>query len=208
MTLQYPNAVIQVFCKAPIAGQVKTRLTPDLTPEQAAHVHKELSQRTLEQLTSYQLCPIQLWCSPTLLHPFFIEMAENFSLPLQLQSSGDLGQRMYNALNAGLCHFDHVILMGCDCPSLIKSDFIRAINALSMNYNCVLAPAEDGGYCLIGSNKAEPELFNGISWGSSTVLDKTRKKIESLSLKCLELEMQWDVDNYSDYLRYIDSISS
>ncbi len=206
MTFLYPDAVIQVFCKAPVAGQVKTRLTPDLTPEHAAQVHKQLTLSTLTQLVSYKLCPIQLWCTPSLSHPFFIEMAETFSLTLQLQSPGDLGQRMFNALNTGLGQFGHAIIMGCDCPSLKIKDLTQAINALSTKYEYVIAPAEDGGYCLIGTNKPCPELFEDISWGNSTVLNETRKKIKASSLKCLELETQWDVDNYNDYLRYINSV--
>ncbi|KAF3982465.1 MAG: glycosyltransferase [Methylococcales symbiont of Hymedesmia sp. n. MRB-2018] len=203
MAYQYPDTVIQVFCKAPIAGQVKTRLTPDLTFEQAAQIHKQLTKRILKLVHSSHLCPLQLWCSPSVSHSFFIEMADTFSLSLQLQSTGNLGHRMFNALLSGKEQFKHVILIGCDCVSLTIADFNQAISALSTKYDCVLAPAEDGGYCLIACNQAIPELFNGINWGSDTVLHNTRKKTESLSLNCLELAMQWDVDNYNDYLRYL-----
>lgn len=71
MLYQYPDSVIQVFCKAPIAGQVKTRLMPVLSAEQAMQVHIELSERTLKLLHDAALCHVQLWCSPTIEFHFF-----------------------------------------------------------------------------------------------------------------------------------------
>ena len=102
MSYPYPNAVIQVFCKAPLAGTVKTRLMPQLSAEQAADVHRRLALRTLELVCSAPLCPVQLWCAPAVDHPFFTEAAENYALTLLTQSNGDLGQRMDAALSAGI----------------------------------------------------------------------------------------------------------
>ena len=208
MTYQFPNAVIQVFCKAPVPGQVKTRLMPQLTAKQAAQVHRQLTRRILELVIASNLCPVQLWCSPAISHPFFKEMANLFSVSLFLQSSGDLGQRMHYALCSATQSFEYAVLIGCDCPSLTKEDLGEAITGLATDYNVVLAPAEDGGYCLVGVNTPQAELFNNITWGSSTVLDETREKIKILALKCLELETQWDVDNYADYLRFTKFVES
>ncbi len=204
MSFLYPNVLIQVLCKAPIPGQVKTRLMPDLSAEQAARIHQQLTRRTLELVTSSNLCPVQLWCSPDTTHSFFKQMKDDYALALLPQSPGDLGQRMYTALSSGSKTSDHMILLGCDCPSLNKEDLAYAIKALITIYDTVLAPAEDGGYCLIGMNTPQAELFNHIVWGSNEVLNKTREKILKLKLNCLELDTQWDVDNYADYLKYLD----
>lgn len=91
MAYQYPNAVIQVFCKAPVAGSVKTRLMPQLTAEQASEVHQQLTWRTLGLVNSANLCPVQLWCTPSIGHPFFAKAAEAYPLALLTQPSGDLG---------------------------------------------------------------------------------------------------------------------
>lgn len=205
MIYKYPNAVIQVFCKAPIPGQVKTRLTPELSAEKAAQVHQQLSIRTLELVTTSALCPIQLFCSPSISHPFFKEMAARFSLSLHPQSCGDLGQRMHNAIYSASHTYNHILLIGCDCPSLTNNDLNAAIQALASDKDVVLAPAEDEGYCLIGMNVPYIELFTAISWGTSDVLEKTRSKIHTLKLNSHELKTQWDVDNYIDYNRFINS---
>ncbi len=204
MPYQYSNTVIQIFCKAPIPGQVKTRLLPELTATQAAQFHQQMTRRTLKLVTTSNLCHVQLWCSPTVSHPFFKEMAKLYPLSLLLQKPGTLGDRMHYAIYTGKQFFEHVVLMGCDCPSLTTNDLEKAIKALATSYDSVLAPAEDGGYCLIGVNTPQAELFENIIWGSSTVLDQTREKIQKLALNCLELKTQWDVDVYADYLRFIN----
>lgn len=202
---QYPNAVIQVFCKAPMAGSVKTRLMPHLTAVQAAEVHRQLAWQTLSLASSADLCPVQLWCSPSTGHPFFAEAAETYPLTLATQSSGDLGQRMETALRAGIEQYGQALLIGCDCPSLTPDDLASALAALTGNHDVVLAPAEDGGYSLIGLNQPQPELFKGIGWGSNSVLAQTRSKINALNLSCHELGTQWDVDTYADYLRFLET---
>ncbi|MGZ4982015.1 MAG: TIGR04282 family arsenosugar biosynthesis glycosyltransferase, partial [Methylobacter sp.] len=73
MTYQYPNDVLMIFCKAPVPGQVKTRLMPGLTAAQAAELHIELSTKTLQRATLSNLCPVQLWCTPSIDHIFFSE---------------------------------------------------------------------------------------------------------------------------------------
>lgn len=203
MDYQYPDAVIQVFCKAPIAGNVKTRLMPELTAIQAAEVHQKLTKRTLELVTSSQLCPVQLCCTPTLSHPFFIAMGQTYPLISTLQSSGDLGDRMHHSLNSCLSKFKHAILIGCDCVSLTQDDLVHALQALTTQQDIVLAPAEDGGYCLIGMNSPQQDVFTDISWGTSKVLEQTREKIRESRLNCLELKTQWDVDHYADYVRFL-----
>lgn len=208
MTYQYPNAVIQVFCKAPVAGSVKTRLMPQLTAEQASEVHQQLTWRTLGLVNSANLCPVQLWCTPSTGHPFFAKAAEAYPLALLTQPSGDLGQRMDAALAVGIKQFGHTLLIGCDCPSLTRDDLAAALVALTGNHDVVLAPAEDGGYSLIGLKQSRPELFTEINWGSSEVLAKTRLKINALELLCHELKIQWDVDTYADYLRFLEAVGN
>lgn len=112
MRYQYPNAVIQILCKAPVAGNVKTRLMPQLTARQAAEAHQQLTQRTLELVSSVNLCPIQLWCAPSVDHPYFIRAAGDYALNLLTQPSGDLGQGMAAALNSRIEQFGFALLIG------------------------------------------------------------------------------------------------
>ncbi len=199
---QFSQTVIQIFCKAPIAGQVKTRLTPELTTNQAAIVHQYLSKRVINQLSKLKLCPLQLWCSPNENHPFFQQLKIDYDLSLHVQSTEDLGLRMFNAINSGLNNYQHVLLIGCDCPSFNKQDFINAIEVLKQGVDVVIAPTEDGGYSLIGLNQSQISLFENMFWGHPDVLKTTLIKVKQQNLNYHLLRQQWDIDTAEDWARY------
>tara|TARA_R110001606_G_scaffold399222_2_gene582417 strand:- start:74846 stop:75469 length:624 start_codon:yes stop_codon:yes gene_type:complete len=199
---KYPDTAILVFCKAPIAGEVKTRLMPQLNEQAAADIHRELTRRILSLLSESKLCPIQLWCSPTIHHPFFDDCSKDYQVSLHLQQGRDLGERMYHAINDALQRSSRVLLIGCDCPSLMISDLDFAINALQTAQHIVIAPAEDGGYVMIGMKRIYPELFINKTWGHAEVLMTTQQQIKKMNLNCIETAMQWDVDRFEDLQRY------
>ena len=202
MTYKYPDAVLMIFCKAPIAGQVKTRLTTELTAEQAMQVHIELTQRTLQLATQNNLCPVQLWCTPSMDHSFFTASAQTYHVILQQQQGDDLGARMNNAFCLALDSYSGALIIGCDCPSLTIQDLEAALIALNQRRCCVLAPAEDGGYVLIGLNQPHPELFDNMPWGTELVLAHTRSRIKQYNLRYHALKQQWDLDTPKDLARY------
>ena len=65
----------------------------------------------------------------------------------------------------------------------------------------MLGPAEDGGYVLIGMNAVYPEIFEGISWGSTEVFSQTVKNAEALGISYVSLDPLWDVDRPEDLPR-------
>jgi hypothetical protein len=202
MIYTYPDAVLMIFCKAPVAGQVKTRLTTELTAEQARQVHIELTLRTLQLATASNLCPVQLCCTPSTDHPFFAASAQTYQVMLQQQQGSDLGERMNNAFCLALKRYSRALLIGCDCPSLTGRDLEEALTALNRKKCCVLAPAEDGGYVLIGLNHPQPELFAHMPWGTERVLELTRARIKHFNLRYHALRQQWDIDTPLDLVRY------
>lgn len=202
MMYAYPDAVIMVFCKAPIPGQVKTRLIPALTSEEAARLHCELTELTLHTATQKRLCEVQLWCSPCIDHPFFNTLSQRYSIVRQLQQGEDLGNRIHHAFVEALTHFGSAIIIGCDCPSLTSDDLEQALISLNQDAQCVLAPAEDGGYVLIGLKQPQPILFENMPWGSNQVFGLTQSKAKSLNINYQELNTQWDLDTIDDLNRY------
>jgi uncharacterized protein len=202
----FPDAVIMVFCKAPIPGQVKTRLIPPLTGEEAAQLHCELTQKTLQTATQNHLCEVCVWCSPTIDHPFFTALAQTYSVDKHLQQGADLGERMHHAFGQALAQFSSAIIIGCDCPSLTNGDLEQGLSQLTQGKPSVLAPAEDGGYVLIGLKQPQPALFDNMPWGTDEVLGLTRVRLQSLSLDYHELDTQWDLDTVDDLKRYRPSL--
>jgi len=197
----FPNARLLIFAKAPVAGEVKTRLIPPLSATEAARLHARFIRRTLDVACGSNLCPIQLWCSPQLHHSFFVDCRRSFPVVLHDQCGGDLGARMRQAAASALAESDYVLLIGCDCPTLTAEYLQQALTALKKGYNAVLGPAEDGGYVLLGLRYADPELFDGIAWGTDTVLDGTRDRLQRLKWRWHEMAEQWDVDRPEDLVR-------
>jgi len=201
VTYRFPDTALLIFCKAPVAGQVKTRLSPRLNPGQCAETHRQLAAMTLRMATVQPVCPIQLWCSPDTGHPFFSHLARTFPLTLHRQQGADLGARMFFAVSTALMAYRHALVIGTDCPSLKPVTLQEACEALKNN-DLVLAPAEDGGYVLIGCNAPQPGLFVDMPWGTSKVLALTRERIRQYQLSCHELATFWDVDTFEDYCRW------
>jgi len=203
----YPDVAILVFCKAPVAGQVKTRLIPALTPEQAANAHIEITQYVLSELTKVQLCPIQLWCSPDTSHLFFSECLEKYPISLHQQQGDDLGARMNHAISSSLKSYSKVLLIGSDVPSLTIDDVEFAVNALD-NTDIVIAPAQDGGYVMIAMAEPHPELFMDMQWGHADVFSDTKHKIQLKNLMLTTTSAKWDVDYIDDWLKFKSLIST
>ncbi len=196
--MKFPDARLIVFAKAPVAGKAKTRLIPALDEEGAAALHARLVTHTLTTVTNAALCPVQLWCTPDTDHPFFTDCQNNFPVTLHSQQGSDLGERMAHAMNHNLQQGFISIIIGTDCPALSTTDFEQALIHLQNNNTAVIAPANDGGYVLMGLKRFSPELFANIRWGTGEVLATTRERIKKLQWPLAELGVFQDIDRPED----------
>jgi uncharacterized protein len=196
---------ILVFAKAPISGEVKTRLFSLMNAEAATTLHKKLVFHALSVAVESKAGSVELWCTPSIEHPFFIQCGENFKVELRRQTEGDLGRRMAYAFDKTLERAPMALLIGTDCPSLTSDDLKEAQRALKQGTPVVITPVEDGGYVLIGLRQYEPTLFEGISWGTGSVLEETRERLRRLRWRWRELPERWDVDRPEDVERLRNS---
>lgn len=196
--MEFPEARILVFAKAPVPGQTKTRLIPALGAEGASALHEKLVRHTLTTATQANLAPVELWCSGDLDHPFFSSCLQHFPLTLKPQHGADLGERMGNTFSDTLMHSPYALLIGTDTPSLGKDDLRDALMNLKAGYECVLNPAEDGGYVLIGLRRMDVQLFSDIVWGRESVLHETRKRLQRLGWRWRENRSHRDIDRPDD----------
>ena len=195
------NCRLLVFAKAPVPGEVKTRLCPPLTPGRAADLQRRLLWHALEAASRADLSPIELCCTPTSAHDFFQECARQFNVTLHVQAPGNLGDRMAQALTEALTRADAALLMGSDCP-VISADYLRqAARSLAEGASLVFGPAQDGGYGLIGVRESFPDVFSNIPWGTGTVMSDTRARLMAMGVEFVELPMIWDVDRPADLLK-------
>jgi rSAM/selenodomain-associated transferase 1 len=195
------EAALVVFAKAPQPGRVKTRLAPRLGKAGAARLHARLVERAVRTAAAARLGRVELHCAPRMRHPLFDSLARRHGLRLRAQGAGDLGARMQRAFERVLREADVAVLIGSDCPALRAADLRDAARALRRGADAVLAPAEDGGYALIGLRRVRKRLFDGIAWGGPRVLEQTRARLRRLRWKWIELRTVWDVDRPEDVER-------
>ena len=191
-----PCLLIQ-FAREPVAGAVKTRMFPRLTPQQALELHCELVLRTTGTLAGAGLGPVEVAVAGSSNHALFEDCRALGVSRLGDQWGGDLGERMYNALAAGLQRFERVLLVGSDCPGIDSAYLEQALDGLDQA-DLVLGPATDGGYVLIGAKRISRELFDGVSWGSSTVLAETVHRLRRMSWSWVTLPPLADIDRPED----------
>jgi uncharacterized protein len=194
------RARVAVFAKAPVPGAVKTRLAGVLGPEGAASLHAALVRHALDVARRAQLGAVELWCAPDTDHEFFVACAAAGDVVLRRQEGEDLGTRMRHACDTALADGFAPIVIGSDCPALAPQDLVAAAGALR-THDVAIAPAEDGGYVLLGLSRACPELFEGIAWSSPEVMAQTRARLAEAGVAWHELPARWDVDRPEDYAR-------
>jgi hypothetical protein len=178
--------MIIVFARAPVPGEAKTRLIPRLGAWRAARLQASLTRRALR---TARLSGEAVELHGTRRHSFFRTLNVRF----RLQRGRDLGERMYRALAKAR---KPAVLIGTDCPMLTPADLRRAARWLRGGCEVVLAPAEDGGYALIGARRVSRRLFEDIAWSTPRVYAQTVKKLRGYRWRALRTV--WDVDRPAD----------
>ncbi len=204
--MNHPVSRLLVFTRTPRAGQVKTRLIPQLGAQGAAVFHACLIHHCLQTVTRAGLCPVELWCAPSCHDPFFQDCRERYGVKLYDQAPGGLGERMHKALGSALARAESAVLIGTDIPSIEAADLDAALQALQQGKDAVMGPARDGGYYLIGLKQPNWRLFEGISWGTSMVFQETLARLQQLDMDWLRLRERADVDTPDDYRRLHEAI--
>lgn len=198
------SPILQIFARAPVAGECKTRLIPALGAKGAADLQQRLIVHTLQTAMAWRATDanarVELWCAPHAAHPAFAECATGFAVELRDQADGDLGARMWLALVGALRARRLPVLIGTDCPWLDA----RAIHGLHLalaHYDCAFIAAEDGGYVAVGLARAVPELFAGPVWGSAKVMAQTRERARKAGARLAETGRLPDIDVPQDLNR-------
>lgn len=197
----YPHARILIFAKPPVVGHCKTRLGKTLGLSRAARVHRLLSEQTFNTVAANAIAPVEIHAGQQPTHPWFLQQRRRYGWPLRQQVRGNLGKRMYRAAHQILQTADACLIVGTDCPVLDRQHLFIALEELQSGQNIVLLPSEDGGYALIGLNRADPLLFRNISWGTGQVMRQTRRRLQHARLNWTELAPVWDVDEAADFYR-------
>jgi rSAM/selenodomain-associated transferase 1 len=199
-----------IMTKAPRAGEVKTRLTPPLTSEEAATLNacflRDLAGSIATACTTAPAHGVGVYT------PLGAEAAYETILPRDFflipQRGDTFGERLTlaveNLFNAG---FESVCLINSDSPTVPASSFAEAVNKLSGSGNrVVLGPSDDGGYYLIGLKQMHHRLFEEIDWSTERVLAQTLKRAAEIGVEVHQLPSGFDVDDRASLRRLCDEL--
>lgn len=202
---------LAVMTKAPRAGQVKTRLVPPLTNQEAADLNACFLSDTAAAI---QTACLGNAIGVGVYTPVGSESDYANILPAEFQlisQRGDgFGERLGFAMeDLFRCGFSSVCLIDSDSPTVSSTAYAQAINVLGKTGDrVVLGPSDDGGYYLIGLKQEHCEMFDGIEWSTERVFEQTRKRAENLNLEVALLPTGYDIDDASTLRRLCDELLS
>ncbi|MDO8726142.1 MAG: TIGR04282 family arsenosugar biosynthesis glycosyltransferase [Candidatus Methanoperedens sp.] len=193
------NAVV-IMAKAPVPKEVKTRLIPPLSPEEASSLYHYFLLDKITQVKSIKEARHFVAYTPVTSESFFRSLMPSGFILIN-QVGADLGERLANvSKNLFDQGAEKVIILDSDSPNL-PTDHIREGLSILDEVDVALGPCEDGGYYLIGMRSFMPELFRGIPWSTSEVAELTMKKAKAFGLSVSLLPEWYDVDTMIDLER-------
>ncbi|MGA6206114.1 TIGR04282 family arsenosugar biosynthesis glycosyltransferase [Nocardia testacea] len=193
-----------VMAKAPVAGYAKTRLTPPLTPVQAARL---AAAALLDTLDAVSACPVT-------------HRVVAFTGDLEAAQSGDeIARRLADfevvpqrgpgfAVRLANAHADTaraglpVLQIGMDTPQLGARALTDAARTLVAGADALLGPATDGGWWGLGlSDPRAARLLADVPMSTAVTGDRTRGVLRAHGYRVGMLPALTDVDHYADAVR-------
>lgn len=194
------KSAIGLIAKAPIDGEVKTRLCPPLEPHEAREVAISMLRDGADAAGATDA---DLWCVHTG-DPALLTLHLPSGTSLLLQRGAGLAERLANAQRE--LHdvgYDRVLLVAGDAPT-VDTDYLDAGLAALVDHEVVLGPAVDGGYTLIGSSRPTPTLF-AVTMSTDAVLDDTIAQAVAADLRVCLLAERGDLDTLQDLVIAMDA---
>lgn len=192
-----------LFAKAPIAGQVKTRLSTHCSKQQCADIAKILIQVTVQKAVEFWPGRIVLSVYLDQHHPFLHAIVKQYNLELSLQVDGNLGTKMATALDD---YGYPAAVMACDVPHVAPQILQQAHRILKEQHE-VIGCAQDGGFYLLGVNQASSELLAKQIWGTETVSQVTLALANQYQRTLLPLPLLRDIDIWDDLLEVSEQVA-
>jgi rSAM/selenodomain-associated transferase 1 len=186
------DVAVAVIAKEPVAGRVKTRLSPPCSSVQAACVAEAALVDTLAAVQAARVArrvvvldgEVGDW------------LPEGFDVVPQV--TGNLGDRLAAAFAA---IGGPVIVVGMDTPQLGPTSIEAAADSLCVEgVDAVLGRALDGGYWTIGFRRRVHGAFTGVPMSADDTADQQLSRLRKLELSVAEIHTLRDIDRWEDAL--------
>jgi glycosyltransferase A (GT-A) superfamily protein (DUF2064 family) len=195
-------ATLLVVAKAPVAGFAKTRLTPALTPAEAADVAAAALLDTLDAV-----------CATEVAHRVValigdLDAAERggeiaralADFEVVPQRGAGFGERLANAHADAARRGLPVLQLGMDTPQVRPAVLSAAATDLAGRAgHALLGPATDGGWWALGLPSPQPaRLLVDVPMSTSRTAACTRDMLFRCGYRVRDLEPMTDADTFGD----------
>lgn len=193
------DRVLVIMAKAPRLGAVKTRLTPNLTPEAVTDFYGCLLDDTLALARSLTDVEVAIMCPDSDVGELAQLAGNGASVVAQK------GEGLAAGLTSVFAHFAahrprRIIAFNSDSPHLPPCVLEAAFETVA-SHDLVVGPTHDGGYYLVGAKSSHPSLFAGDGMGTSSALERLLSRARTLKLSIGFAESFYDVDVADDLTR-------
>ncbi|MEU8038472.1 TIGR04282 family arsenosugar biosynthesis glycosyltransferase [Streptosporangium sp. NPDC049078] len=190
--VQAGDGQIVVIAKEPVAGEVKTRLTPPFSPEEAATLATAALADTLSAVADaparHRVLALRGDIGPWLPPGFTV-------LP---QRGAGLDERLAAAFeDAYHSRPLPMVLIGMDTPQVTPALLTDAMAGLATR-DAVFGPAADGGFWLLGLRRPDPALLLGVPMSRPTTGAAQLLRLRAAGLSVGMLPLLRDVDTADD----------
>jgi rSAM/selenodomain-associated transferase 1 len=189
-----------VFCREPLAGQVKTRLARRIGDGAAAALADAFIRDSIEKARAIAPARLSIAASApggAACSVYFRRLARRTGATLVDQGAGGLGARMARALSLSGAATTGALLIGTDVPTL-SLGILRGLLTSLRRAPVVVAPSLDGGYYAIGVRGPMPPVFSGIRFGGAGVFGETLARLRNAGIPYLAGPAWYDVDRWDD----------
>jgi uncharacterized protein len=213
------DRVLVIMAKAPRPGEVKTRLTPRLSPEAVTDFYCCLLDDTLALARSLSDVEVAIMCPDSDVN----ELTRLAATQLSGNAASIVAQKG-EGLAAGLIsvfahcaggreiedhqredHQRRTIAFNSDSPHLPRSVLEDAFETLAA-HDLVIGPTHDGGYYLVGAKASYPALFASDGMGTSSALERLLAHARALELSVGFAPPFYDIDVADDLTRLAEEL--
>ena len=193
------DRVLVIMAKAPRLGAVKTRLTPNLSPEAVTDFYCCLLDDTLALAQSLGNLEVAIMCPDSDVNQLAQLAGKQVTVVAQK------GEGLAAGLTSVFAHFAgghqrRTIAFNSDSPHLPRHVLEDAFETLAA-HDLVVGPTHDGGYYLVGARASHPALFASDGMGTSSALERLLSRARTLELSVAFSDPFYDIDVADDLTR-------
>jgi len=196
--------VLIIMAKAPRPGNVKTRLTPGISPTAVTDLYWCLLEDTLSLARSLSDVEVAIVCPESDVNEL-TKLAGGEAIVVAQKGDG-----LAAGLTSAFAHFldgrqRSTIAFNSDSPHLPPSIIKDAFEMLASR-DVVVGPTEDGGYYLVGTKVFHPTLFALDGMGTSSALETLLLRARTLELSVGSVAPFYDIDVADDLTRLAEEL--